>query len=52
MRGGDMSWPHSGQTVTPEHNSAALLLETNTKTILMYLLSAYKVLEPSVCGLH
>ena len=53
VRDGDMAnWPLSGlcqgtlfPPVPPEWNWAALLLRTNPKAVLRYLLSTYKVLE-------
>ena len=57
MRNGDRAnWPPSGlcqgTLLPPEQNGAALLLETNPKAVLTYLLSIYKALELYVCDLN
>ena len=57
MRDGDLTnWPlyglRQGTPLPTEWNWAALLLETNPKAVLRYLLSTYKALELYVCGLN
>lgn len=50
------NWPPSGlcqgTLLPPEQNWAALLLKTNPKAVLSYLLSSYKALELYVCDLN
>ena len=56
LRGGKENWPlsslHQGSLLYPELSSAPLLVEINTKTILMYLLCTCKGLDLHVCDLN